>query len=126
MNAIDLQYAQELAASVGVRTQNPELLRMYEAIRQAGIKTAREAHDERYKLVQRYSDNPGLLYVRLRPSLGLSDAIDDANKYIFNFRNLPRWRQDARRRELAKHTENRLLARFFRRYGKRIWMRSAA
>lgn len=126
MNATDLKYAQDFAATVGVKTQNPALLAMYDAIRKSGIKTAREAHDDRYKLVKRYSETPGLLYVRLRPSLGLSDAIEDANRYIFNFRNLPKWRQDSRVKDLAKHIENRLLARFFRRYGKRIWMRSAA
>jgi hypothetical protein len=126
MNAADLKYAQDFAATVGVKTQNPALLAMYDAIRKDGMRTAREAHDERYKLVKRYADNPGLLYVRLRPSLGLSDAIDDANRYVFNFRNLPRWRQDSRQKDYAKHIENRLLARFFRRFGKRIWMRSAA
>jgi len=126
MNAADLKYAQDFAATVGVKTQNPALLAMYDAIRKDGMRTAREAHAERYELVRRYAGTPRLLYVRLGPSLGLSEAIEDATRYIYNFRNLPKWRQDTRRKDLARHIENRVLARFFRRYGKRIWMRSAA
>lgn len=99
------------------------LLAAYEDIRQYGIREARAQHAARYDLVKLYSENPSLLYSRLRPSLGLSDAIADANRYIFNFRNLTTWRQDARRGELARQKENRVLARYFRRHGKRIWLR---
>lgn len=98
----------------------------YEAIRQHGIREARAAHYKRYELVKRYSETPGMLYSRLWPSLGLTDAIEDATRYIFNFRNLSSWRQELRRGDLARQKENRVLARFFRRFGKRIWLKEAA
>lgn len=98
----------------------------YEDIRQYGIREAREGHAKRFELVKRYSETPGMLYSRLWPSLGLSDAIEDATRYIFNFRNLSSWRQELRRGDLARQKENRVLCRYFRRFGKRIWLKEAA
>lgn len=102
------------------------LIAAYEDICHYGIREARAGHYKRYELVKRYSETPGLLYSRLWPSLGLTDAIEDATRYIVNFRNLSSWRQEGRRSELMRQKENRVLCRYFRRHGRRIWLKEAA
>ncbi len=123
---LDLRPAQEFAAAAGCRTNDPALLAIYDSIRRKGIREARDAHDDRYAMLKRYKANPYLFFGLIRPSLSTDEAIEESTRIIFRFRNLPTWQQEGRRAELAKAKQVRVFARFFRLYGKRIWLREVA
>lgn len=123
-----MNYAREFAASVGCNTDNPHLLAMYAEIRRHGIREAREAHQQRKKLVDQMKANPSIFFAMIRPNLSTEEAIEDATRLIFRFRNLETWQQqrESWQLRLSQAKAMRLYARFFRRYGLRIWARRAA
>ena len=118
--------AGRLARECGYTGNSPALLGAYEAIRQAGIREARKAHYERKAIIDQMKAEPGMFFAAIRPSLSTSEAIEDAKRFIFGWRNLPTWRQELRTGDLLRAKQKRVIARFFRRYGKRLWIRRAA
>ncbi|MBA3576158.1 MAG: hypothetical protein H0W39_00880 [Sphingomonas sp.] len=118
--------ARAFAASCGCPTNDPALLSIYEDIRQYGIREARAGHYERVKLVKKLKVHPSMFFAMIRPALSSDEAIEDAARFISCFRNLPRWQQESRLDRLAKAKQVLVMARFFRRYGLRIWARRAA
>lgn len=91
-----------------------------------GIREARKAHDQRYALVQHYAQNPALFFAFISPSLSTSEAVADAAKFIALYRNLPQWKRESRARDIVIAKQKRVFARFFRRYGARVWLKEAA
>lgn len=116
----------DFAAAAGCRTDNPNILAMYEAIRQSGIRKARAGHYERKAMVDECKAHPSLLYGLIRPALSTDEAIEDATRYIFRFRNMTRHSQQNRVGELCRAKHTRLYARYFRRFGQRIWLAAEA
>lgn len=114
------------AKSCGYTGRSPALLGAFEAIRQAGIAEARAAHFDRKRIVDEMKAEPGMFFNAIRPSLSTAEAIEDAQRFIFGWRNLPTWRQELRAGELRRAKQTMVVARFFRRYGLRIWARRAA
>lgn len=110
----------------GYTGESPAMLAALEAIRRHGCAEARTAHYERKRIVDEYKADSGMFFSAIRPSLTTSEAIEDANRIIHTFRNLPSWQQEMRLGQLRKAKRTRLAARFFRRYGVRIWAREAA
>ncbi|TIO15586.1 MAG: hypothetical protein E5X86_19640 [Mesorhizobium sp.] len=125
MNAFT-RSASSMAREAGYTGNSPAMLNAFEQIRLAGIREARAGHYERKRVIEQYKAEPGMFFNAIRPSLTTSEAIEDANRVIFTFRNLPRWQQEARLGQLRKAKQTRLVARFFRRFGARIWARDAA
>lgn len=125
MNAPDL--TRDFARTAGGYTgASPAMLRAMEAIRQTGIRKARQAHAERYAVLQQYKDSPALFFAYIRPALSTDEAVEDATRIICRFRNLPTWKQAYGQREVVEAKRKRVFARFFRRYGARLWLREAA
>lgn len=116
----------QLAKSCGYTGQSPAMLNAFEQIRIAGIREARASHYERKRIVDQYKADSAMFFNAIRPSLTTSEAIEDANRIIFTFRNLEKWKQERRLPELRRAKRILLIARFFRRYGARIWAREAA
>lgn len=116
--------AAQFARESGYTGSSPAMLAAFEAIRQHGITEARAQHFERKALVDQYAREPGMFFAAIRPSLSTAEAIEDANRIIFGFRRLETWQQakESRQRELVKAKLTRVIARFFRRYGRRIWI----
>jgi hypothetical protein len=110
----------------GYTGDNPVILNAFEEIRQSGIREARKQHDERKTLVDEMKQEPALLAAAIWPAPSLTEAIENANRVIFNYRNIPTWRQPRERERLLKAKQTRVIARFFRRFGKALWIRSAA
>jgi hypothetical protein len=96
------------------------------AIRLDGIGKARQGHDQRKAVVDRLKHGEALFLAAIRPAQSAEEAIEDAARFIACYRNMPRWRQERRGADLARARQQRLLARFFRRYGHRLWSRQAA
>lgn len=117
---------QQFARASGYTGSSPAMLDAFERIRLHGITESRAAHYERVKLVEKYKAEPGMFFAAIRPNLSTEEAIEDANRIIFRFRNLESWRQESRRGQLLQAKQTRCLARFFRRFGQRIWMERAA
>ena len=90
--------------------------------------SARLMHQNRKTVIDRYKAEPSMFWHAIRPSLTTQEAIEDATRIIFRWRNLSTWtRQNpARLKELEAAKMNRLAARYFRRFPKRIGMRDAA
>ena len=90
--------------------------------------SARLMHMNRKAVIDRYKAEPSIFWHSIRPSLTTQEAIEDATRIIFRWRNLTTWtRQNpARLKELEAAKMNRLAARYFRRFGRRIWMKEAA
>ncbi len=110
----------------GYRGDSPAMLRAMEAMRQHGIRRAREAHFERKAIIDEMKDSPAMFFNAIRPNLCTAEAIQAANRVIFGFRNLPLWQRERRLADVKRAQQMRVYARFFRRYGKRLWIRSAA
>lgn len=116
----------EFARQAGYTGNSPAMLAAMEDIRQAGIREARAGHYERKRIIDEFKADPGMFFAAIRPSLTTSEAIEDANRIIFTFRNLPRWQQEMRLAQLRKAKRTRLVARYFRMHGKAIWAREIA
>ncbi|MER9176673.1 hypothetical protein NKH72_24230 [Mesorhizobium sp. M0955] len=67
-----------------------------------------------------------MFFATIRPSLSTAEAIEDAERFLIDFRNMPRWRQGMRAGQARKAKQTRLIGRYFRRFGKQIWMKEAA
>jgi hypothetical protein len=118
--------AATFARQSGYTGKSPAMLGAFEAIRAAGIREARAAHLERKAVIDEMKAEPGMFFNAIRPSLSTAEAIEDAQRVIFGWRNLPTWRQELRAGELRRAKQTLVVARFFRRYGLRIWARRAA
>lgn len=116
----------KFAAACGYRGSSPALLGAYEAIRQQGIRRAREGHDERKAVIDEMKASPAMFFNAIRPNLSTAEAIEAANRVIFGFRNLPTWRKEYRLNDVKRAQQMRVQARFFRRFGKQLWIRKAA
>lgn len=122
MNTATIRFARE----AGYGGNSPALLDAYEAIRQLGVRTARAGHFERKAVIDEMKDCPALFFHAIRPNLCSAEAIEAANRVIFGFRNLPKWRQEIRQNDVKRAKLMRVYARFFRRFGKRLWIMEAA
>lgn len=118
--------AADLAHSCGYSGDSPAMLAAFEAIRQDGIRRARQGHDQRKAMIDRLKESEGLFLAAVGPTLSVDEAIEDATRFIAFWRNMPRWRQERRLPDLIRAKQRRLLARYFRRHGHRIWAREAA
>ncbi len=120
--------ARQFTAECGCPTSDPALLSIYEDIRQAGIRHARAGHFQRVRLIEEYKAHHSMFLAMIRPSLSSDEAVEESARFISCFRNLPTWQQNnpVRQDRLTKAKQVRLVARFFRRYGLRIWARRAA
>lgn len=114
------------AAECGYRGSSPAMLKAFEDIRQAGIREARKGHYDRKAVIDEFKRHPGAFFAAIRPSLTTDEAIEDANRIIFGFRRLPTWQQANRRKYVFEAKQLRLQARYFRRFGFRIWQERAA
>lgn len=120
-------YTREFARTAGgYRGDSPAMLHAMEAIRQQGIRRAREGHFERKAVIDEMKETPALFFHAIRPNLCSAEAIEAANRVIFGFRNLPTWQKERRLGDVKRAQQMRVYARFFRRFGKRLWVRSAA
>lgn len=119
-------YTQDFARKIGCQNASPAMLKAFEDIRQSGIRRARQAHFERIKVIEQFKAEPGMFFASIRPSLCTEEAIEDARRIRFQFRSLPTWQQDVRRSRMQKAVLTEIYARYFRRFGRRIWIREAA
>jgi hypothetical protein len=116
MDALSAQFAREC----GYTGDSPAMLAAFAAIRLDGIGRARIGHDRRKALVDRLKHGEALFLAAIRPAQSAEEALEDAARFIALFRNMPRWRQERRSADLSRARQQRLLARFFRRYGHRL------
>ncbi|MBZ9894205.1 hypothetical protein LB545_07590 [Mesorhizobium sp. BR1-1-6] len=114
------------AKSCGYHGSSPALLAAFERIQADGIAEARAKHFERKRLVDQFKAEPGMFFATIRPALCTEEAIEDANRFIFRFRNLPTYRQQNRTGELRQAKQTRVICRYFRRYGKAVWLNKEA
>lgn len=114
------------ARACGYNGDSPALLEAFEAIRQCGIRQARQEHDRRKAMVDQLKFGEDLFLAAIGPALSAEEAIEDATCFIAFWRNMPRWRQERRLPDLMKAKQQLLVARFFRRHGHRLWQREAA
>lgn len=126
MTAHPSRTATGLARESGYTGNSPALLGAFEAIRLHGIREARKGHYDRKRLIDQMKAEPGMFFVSIRPQLSTDEAIEDAKRVIFGWKNLPRWRQELRTGELLRAKQQHVISRYFRRFGKAIWMRNAA
>lgn len=120
-------YTREFARSAGgYNGDSPAMLRAMEAIRQNGIRRAREGHFERKAVIDEMKAEPAMFFNAIRPNLCTAEAIEASNRVIFGFRNLPTWRKESRLADVKRAQQMRVYARFFRKYGKRIWIKEQA
>jgi hypothetical protein len=117
---------QQFARASGYTGSSPAMLAAFERIRLHGVAEARAAHYERVKLVEKYKAEPGMFFAAIRPSLSTEEAIEDANRIIFRFRNLESWRQESRRGQVLQAKQTRVISRYFRRFGQRVWLNKEA
>ncbi|RWM20412.1 MAG: hypothetical protein EOR73_15445 [Mesorhizobium sp.] len=122
MDALSAQFARDS----GYTGDSPAMLAAFAAIRLDGIGKARLGHDQRKATVDRLKHGEALFLAAIRPAQSAEEALEDAARFIALFHNMPRWRQERRGADLARARQQRLLARFFRRYGHRLWPRQAA
>jgi hypothetical protein len=92
--------------------------------------SARLMHMNRKRRIDQFKAEPSMFWHAIRPSLTTQEAIEESTRIIFRFRNLATWKQQnpARLKELEMAKLNRIAARYFRRFGRRVWAenRSAA
>lgn len=119
-------YSREFANSCGYTGNSPAMLHALEQIRQRGIREARAGHFERKRVIDQFKAEPCMFFLAIRPSLSTSEAIEDAKRFIASYRNMPTWRQENRAGDLRRAKGKMVTARFFRRFGLRIWARRAA
>lgn len=118
--------ATTFARSCGYAGNSPALLRAFEAIRQHGIREARADHYRHLAVIRQYAEHPAMFFAAIRPSLSTDEAIEDANAFIRQFRSMESWRQERNLIRLRKAKEKRVFARYFRRFGLRLWAKQAA
>jgi hypothetical protein len=116
----------DFARACGYTGDSPALLEAFEAIRRNGIAHARRDHLQRKAVIDALKLSQTLFLSAIGPALSAEEAIEDAAHFIACWRNMPRWRQERRLPDLARARQQRLVARFFRRYGHRLWAREAA
>ncbi|MER8485611.1 hypothetical protein [Mesorhizobium sp. M1322] len=121
MDALSAQFARDC----GYTGDSPAMLAAFAAIRLDGIGKARLGHYQRKAMVDRLKHGEALFQAAIRPAQSAEEALEDAARFIACYRNMPRWRQERRGADLAR-AKQRLLARFFRRYGHRLWAQRAA
>lgn len=90
--------------------------------------SARLMRANRKARIDQFKAEPSMFWHAIRPSLTTQEAIEDATRTIFRFRNLASWKQQnlARLKEVEAAKMSRLAARYFRRHGTKIWARKAA
>jgi len=125
MNATE-RLTREFAREVGYVGNSPALLKGYEAIRQAGIRESRKAHYERVAELAEFKASPAMFFAAVRPALSIDEAISDANRAIALYRRTPTYRRDALASRVVKAKLQRVYARFFRRFGERVWSMAEA
>lgn len=118
--------AADFARACGYTGDSPALLEAFEAIRRNGIERARHDHMSRKAVMDELGQSEALFLASIGPALSAEEAIEDATRFIACWRNMPRWRQERRLADLVRARQQRLVARFFRRYGHRLWAREAA
>ncbi|WP_292504036.1 hypothetical protein [Mesorhizobium sp.] len=122
MDVLSAQFARDC----GYTGDSPAMLAAFTAIRLDGIGKARLGHDQRKAVVDRLKHGEALFLAAIRPAQSAEEALEDAARFIACYRNMPRWRQERRGADLARAGQQRLLARFFRRFGHRLWAQQAA
>ncbi|UCI34431.1 hypothetical protein FJW03_13850 [Mesorhizobium sp. B4-1-4] len=118
--------AADFARACGYTGDSPALLEAFEAIRCNGIAHARQDHFRRKAVIDDLKRSEPLFLAAIGPALSADEAIEDTARFIACWRNMPRWRQERRLPDLARARQQRLVARFFRRYGHRLWTLAAA
>ncbi|MER9584681.1 hypothetical protein [Mesorhizobium sp. M0276] len=113
--------AADFARACGYAGDSPALLEAFEAIRRNGIAHARQNHIRRKAVIDELKHSEALFLAALGPALSAEEAIADAVRLIACWRNLPRWRQERRLPDLIRAKQQRLVARYFRRYGHLLW-----
>lgn len=116
----------QLAKSCGYSGNSPAMLNAFEQIRLAGIREARAGHYERKRIIDGMKAEPRMFFNAISPAQSSLEAIEDANRIIFGFRNLPRWQQEMRLGQLRKAKQTRVISRYFRRFGKAVWLNKEA
>lgn len=114
------------ARACGYNGDSPALLDAFEAIRQCGIRQARQEHHRRKALIEPLKLGEDMFLAAIGPALSAEEAIEDATRFIAFWMAMPRWRQERRLPDLMRARQQLLVARFFRRHGHRIWQREAA
>lgn len=123
---------EQFAASCGYVGNSPAMLKAFEDIRQSGIRDARKAHYDRVKQVDSFVADPGSFWgyvnlFRVSPLLSTDEAIEFWTIEAENqrvLREAGHWRYDAAKLRIA--AERVVIARYFRRFGARLWQRAAA
>ena len=118
--------AADFARACGYTGDSPALLDAFEAIRRNGIDRARQDHLRRKAVIDELKHSEALFLAAIGPALSAQEAIEDAARFIAFWRNMPRWRQERRLPDLIRARQQRLVARFFRRHGHRLWALEAA
>ncbi|MER8820291.1 hypothetical protein NKH70_10765 [Mesorhizobium sp. M0991] len=116
----------QFAHACGYSGDSPAMLAAFAAIRQHGIRKARQGHRQRKAAIDQMKPSRALFLAAIRPAQSAEEALDDAARFLSMFRNMPRWRQERRAADLARARQQRLFARFFRRYGHCLWALEAA
>lgn len=118
---------QAFATRCGLGTvTSPAMLDALEAIRQSGIRAARLGHDERKRLVDECKEHPAIFFAMVRPSLSTDEAIEDGKRFLAMYRNMPTYRRQTRLNQANDARRKIVLARYFRRFGQRVWAMEAA
>lgn len=118
--------AADFARACGYTGDSPALLLAFEAIRRSGIAHARQGHFRRKAVIDELKYSEAMFLVAIGPALSTEEAIEDTARFIACWRNMPRWRQERRLPDLVRAKQQRLQARFFRRYGHLLWALEAA
>ncbi|MBZ9906058.1 hypothetical protein LB557_08615 [Mesorhizobium sp. BR115XR7A] len=118
--------AADFARACGYTGDSPALLEAFEAIRRTGIVQARLDHFRRKAVIDELKQAEPLFLAAIGPALSAHEAVEDTARFIAGWRNMPRWRQERRLADLARAKQQRLVARFFRRFGHRLWALEAA
>lgn len=116
----------DFARACGYTGDSPALLQAFEAIRRNGIAHARHDHFRRKAVIDELKQAELLFLAAIGPALTAQEAIEDTAHFIACWRNMPRWRQERRLPDLIRARQQRLVARFFRRYAHRLWALEAA
>ncbi|TPM28250.1 hypothetical protein [Mesorhizobium sp. B2-3-4] len=118
--------AADFARACGYTGDSPALIEAFEAIRRNGIAQARLDHFRRKAVIDELKQSEQLFLAAIGPALSAHEAVEDAARFIAGWRAMPGWRQERRQRDLARSRQKLLIARFFRRYGHRLWVLEAA
>ncbi|MER9617366.1 hypothetical protein [Mesorhizobium sp. M0207] len=111
----------QFAHACGYSGDSPAMLAAFAAIRQDGIRKARQGHRQRKAAIDRIKPSRALFLAAIRPAQSAEEALEDVARFLSMFRNMPHWRQERRAADLTRARQQRLFARFFRRYGHRLW-----